>query len=372
MAVRNKELYQRGEIWWYRFTNPRTSEQTRESAKTTDRVLAQKKLDEAKASAWVDATTNTDLAQSHKLWIEATIKWLEVKTAKRSLRDDRVKIDILAPVLDEIFLKDINDEFIRTKVVNGLLKKRHISPATTNRYLDLIRSILKASERWEWLEKVPHITKPGKEGERQRKAWITVEQFKRAHEAMSPLKADMMLLSLCTGLRASNVATLQHSEVDIPNKRITIPASKFKGKVDHTVPLNKTAVQLLQKRLDDHSEAVFVCNGNPVKGISLLGWHQVFDELGVNAELRNAGLLSKKKNDKGEFSERFVFHGMRHTFATWLRRNGVPIDIIETIGGWSKGGKNKMVNMYTHIDDVSYLLPYVRIIDSILDGKKKV
>jgi hypothetical protein len=59
------------------------------------------------------------------------------------------------------------------------------------------------------------------------------------------------------------------------------------------------------------------------------------------------------------------------TFATWFASSGVPVEIIETISGWSRGGKNKMVNINTHIDDVTDLLPYVNFIDDVLSGKKK-
>ena len=374
MATKGKELYKRPDsaAWWYRFSNPRTGTQERGSTKTSDRQIAQRFIDEIKARAWIEAVNYKSLAQDEpKLWIEATTKWIETKGSKRSLHTDIERINIIAPALNEISLKTIDDDLIRKKIVLGICKQRRMKPATVNRYIDLIRSILKASEGWNWLEKVPKLGKPGKEGERQRKAWLTPNQFNRAYDAMSPLKAKMMMLALCTGMRADNIITLHPSEVDLVNKTIFIPAKKFKGKRDHTIPLNKTAIQILASELGKSDDAVFTHFGNPIKRFSLKGWHEVFDSTGINDELRKAGLLTKKNNDADGFTERFVFHGMRHTFATWLARSGVPIEIIETIGGWSRGSK-KMVNIYTHIDDVSHLLPYVRNIDLILSGKKKV
>lgn len=376
MAARGKELYQRGEIWWYRFTNPRTAAQERGSAKTSDKQLAQQRLDEAKANAWVQASEHKKSAQDEpKLWIEATTKWMQTKRLKRSIGTDIERINVIAPILDEIPLSEINDDLIHKKIVMGICKQRYHAPATINRYLDLIRSILNASVKWQYLDRAPSLEKPGQAGERARKAWINLDQYTRAQKAMSPLHANLMTLSLCTGMRVDNLLTLHPSEVDIPNKRIFIPAIKFKGKVDHTVPLNKTAIKILEKQLSDlkdQKDNVFTYRGKPIKRINLRVWHKVFDDLGINEELRSAGLLSQEKNGEGDYSERFVFHGMRHTFATWLGRTGVPIEIIASIGGWSKGSKNKMVNIYTHMDDVSHLLPYVRHIDLILLGKKKV
>lgn len=392
MAVRAKELYQRGPqgIWHFRFTNSRTAAQERGSTRTADKQLAQQRLDEIKANAWTRDIEDEKLAQERKqreedpkLWIEATTKWMTTKKSKRSIGDDIYKINVLAPALDLIPLNKITDDLIQKLVVDDILAKRDIEDSTVNRYLDLIRSILKASERWNYLDKAPILEKPGIIAEKRRKAWLTVEQYKRAKTALSPLHSRLMTLSLCTGMRVANVIKLEVSEVDIKNKRIFIPAEKIKGKVDHTVPLNKTAIELLELQLQELADLeklkplreprkhVFQYKGRPFKKINMRGWHSVFDKIGVNDELRNAGLLSREK-EGGEYIEKFVFHGMRHTFATWLVRTGVPREIIGAIGGWSSGSKTKMVDIYTHIEDVTHLLPFVRNIDQILAGKKHV
>lgn len=372
MAAKNKELFQRGNIWWYRFTNPRTQEQERGSTKTSDKQIAQRILDEAKAKAWLELKSELDEEGEPKLWIEATTKFVEVKSNKRSIHTDIQRINIIAPALDEIEVSKIDDDLIYKRVIIGVLKKRKLTPATINRYLDLIRSILKSCERWRWISRAPILEKPGKAGERQRKAWLTPEQFFRAHEAMSPLKAKLMMLALCTGMRLNNIITLHPSEVNIDKRYIFIPAAKFKSKHNHVVPLNDTALEILKAELGKSDEAVFLYRDKPFTKINLRGWHEVFDSLGINDELRSAGLLLKDKDDMGNYVERFVFHGMRHTFATWLGRSGVPIEIIKAIGGWSNDDKHKIVSIYTHINDITHLLPFVKNIDLILQGKIKV
>lgn len=379
MAGKNKELYQRAgsAYWWYRFTNPRTQIQERGSTKTSNKQEAQRFLDALKADAWVEVVDVIEEASSKKepkLWIEATTKWLEVKDSKRSIETDIQRLNVIADSLDEIPIHLIDDDLIHERIVVGICKRRKHKPATINRYLDLIRSILKACERWRWIDRAPMLERPGKAGERRRKAWLTPEQFHRAQKAMSPLKAKLMTLSLCTGMRINNLLSLHPSEVDIDNKRIFIPAAKHKSGYDHTVPLNRTAIKILEAELGKYENAVFARFGDkPMTKINLRDWHQVFDRLGINEELRSAGLLPREKDKEGEYLERFVFHGMRHTFATWLARSGVPFEIIRAIGGWAdSGSKNKMLDIYTHIDDVTHLLPFVRRIDQILEGKKKI
>lgn len=374
MAAKVKELYKRARspYWWYRFTNPSTQKQERGSTKTSNRQEAQRFLDEFKATTWLKVEQELADSQEPKLWIEATTKWVEIKSKKRSIHTDIQRLNIIADALDEIEVSKINDDLIHKRVVSNILKKRKVADSTVNRYLDLIRSILKSCERWGWIIRAPMLEKPGKEGERQRKAWLTPEQFFRAHDAMPAQKAKLMTLSLCTGLRVTNIITLHPSEVDLKNRKITIPAEKFKSKREHIVPLNKTAMKILEAELGNHKDAVFLYRGEPYGKMNLRFWHSVFDSTGINEELRTDGLLSKDKDDKGEYTEKFVFHGMRHTFATWLGRSGVPYEVIKAIGGWAADDKNKIVSIYTHVNDVKYLLPFVEIIDSILEGDLEV
>jgi integrase len=127
------------------------------------------------------------------------------------------------------------------------------------------------------------------------------------------------------------------------------------------VPLNNTAVKVIQKYIGEHETMVFAVNGIHYKRDHLFKWHQVNDRIGINEDLRKAGLLRP--------DEKFVFHGLRHTFATWLARTGVPVEIIEHIGGWSSGGRSRVVSNYTHVADVTHLLPYSKRIDEILSPK---
>ena len=375
MAAKGKELYKRGAIWWYRFTNPLTAAQERGSTKTSDRALAQQILDKNKANAWIQAVDTQKLEQSEepKLWIEATIKFVEVKKKKKSIHTDIGRLKIIAPVMDEIQIIDIDDDLIHRLLVSDLFVRRHIELSTVNRYIDLIRSVLNACERWRWIARAPVLERPGVKAERRRKAWITPKQFFKAHEATtSSLIKDIMMVAVCTGLRAANVIRMHPKWVDIPNKKITVPAKEFKGDKDHTVPLNKNALAVIERNLGIHPERVFTRYKKPVGRISSLSWHGTMNAVGINDELRASGLLSQEQDDDGEYIEHFVLHGMRHTFATWLARAGVPKEIIKTLGGWSSGASDKMVDIYTHTDDVAHLLPYVRKIDAILAGKLKI
>ncbi|MPS48578.1 tyrosine-type recombinase/integrase [Methylobacillus sp.] len=386
MPKQSKELFQRGEIWWFRFTHPKSGQQVRQSAGTRDKEAAQAVLDQVKAQAWQEQEIALGITEVGHVFGEAVLRWYEEKSEeKRSIHTDMQRLQVIGDALDTVALDQITNEFIYEKVVKGVLNPRGLKTATIKRYLVLIQSILnKCEKEWGWLQRAPKLSKPSKSLDVRRKAWLTPDQVNimlkgrkvpyvdKLIPGMPEYKAEMAIFGICTGMRADNIFTLHPSWVDLSNSRITIPAEFFKGKRQHTVPLNETAKRILKKSMGRNADRVFLDdNGEPFERLNLRFWHSVFERLGINGELRAAGLLSSEKNERGAYVENFVFHGLRHTFATWLHRSGVPVEIIEAIGGWANG-RSSSVHIYTHIDDVSHLLQYVRLIDDILDGKRKV
>jgi integrase len=364
---KQKHLYLRegSPSWWYRFTDPHTGKQVRRSTGTSEKKLAQAIFDKAKADAW-EVKADPKASKRGKVWLEASIRWLEERAdKKRTILIDAMRLKILGEVMNHVKLADITNEFVAESVVKGILKPRGIKPATINRYLALIGAILNASyKRWQWLDTPVFLDKPGNDVEKPRKAWITPAQFKLMYGAMPEYYKDMMSVAISTGMRHKNISLLKWSQVDLNNRCIHIPKESFKGKRDHYVPLNETAIIAIRKYVGKHKEMVFVVDGVHYKRTHLVEWHRINDELGINKQLRGVGLL--------DADEKFVFHGLRHTFATWLARTGTPVEMIERIGGWSLGS-GRIVGNYMHVEDVTHLIPYAKRIDEILGkntGKK--
>jgi integrase len=66
--------------------------------------------------------------------------------------------------------------------------------------------------------------------------------------------ADAIRLRLLTGQRGGEVHQIEWSEIDLPAKLWTLPASKAKNKRAHTVPLSAAAVAILELRLEARAE----------------------------------------------------------------------------------------------------------------------
>ena len=144
-------LYKRGETWWLFVTAP-DGERIRRSTGTKDKETAQEYHDYLKVELW----------RVHKLgekprrtWQEAAVQWVREKDHKANLGEDKAKLKWMDQFLRGKYLDEINRALI-FEIAEA--KKAEASPATSNRYLALIRAILRmARDEWEWLDHIPKV-----------------------------------------------------------------------------------------------------------------------------------------------------------------------------------------------------------------------
>lgn len=96
---------------------------------------------------------------------------------------------------------------------------------------------------------------------------------------------------------------------------IRIPGAEFKNGDDHGVALSDAAIEVLKRQLGKHHVRVFTYNGKSIAAPGL-AWQKA---------LKRAGI------------EDFRWHDLRHTSFSWLRQEGVSLDVIEAIGGGGTG-----------------------------------
>lgn len=206
-------------------------------------------------------------------------------------------------------------KFAREKIATG---------GTTNRYLALIRAILRrACHEWEWIDRVPKF-KLFKEAEGRVRS-LTPQEFERLLKELPEHLADMAVFAVATGLRQANVKGLDWEQVSIERRHAWIPGSKHKNGKPHSVPLNEMALSVLRKQIGKHSTRVFTFRGEPILQVNTKAW---------TAALGRAGI------------EDFRWHDLRHTFATWHRQAGTPTHELQRLGGWKTGA---MVERYAHV-----------------------
>jgi integrase len=329
-------IYKRGNVWWIRFTTPR-GELVRQSAQTEDKQAAREFHDKLKAESWQVAKLGHKPART---WDEAAYRWLQETHQKKSHICDVYMIAWLQPYLSKKMLNEVTRDVV---MQIAEVKRKECSPSRANRFLALIRAILRRAEReWEWLEKAPTV-RMYKEPKR-RVRWITPAEVVTLLKELPEHQRETVTFALATGLRQANVVKLEWSQVDLERNTAWIPGDQAKGGSDIHISLNETAIAVLKRQQGKHPVRVFTYDGKPFNRAYTVAWQKA---------LKRAGI------------ENFRWHDLRHTWASWLAQKGVPLTDIQEMGGWETYA---MVKRYAHLLP-AHLAHRAKVIDELIDTK---
>lgn len=256
-----------------------------------------------------------------RFWKEAVVRWLTETSDKVTHQEDKRKLVWIHDYLGELSLDQITQEAIdRLRCA----KLKEASKATTNRYLALVRSILiRARDEWEWIDKAPKIRLFKESNSRERS--LTQDQVRRLMQELPLHQRETVMFALTTGLRQRNVLDLEWSQVNLELRHAWVQATKSKNRRPIAVPLNDTAIKVLERQIGKHPTHVFTYRGKPIKAANTKAWQ---------AALKRAGITD------------FRWHDLRHTWATWQRQAGTPTHELQRLGGWLTGA---MVERYAHL-----------------------
>ena len=300
--------------WWIATTLP-DGQRIRQSAGTEDRKEAEALLAKFKLEAFRAANFGIKPERS---WQEAVVRYLTSKSTLRSFRDVQRICRMLDPYLGRLMLSQINGDII-WQVTQGELKRGN-AVATVNRYLALVRSVLRmARDEWQWLDSVPKVRLLSGEVERDR--WLTRAEADRLIAACAPHFAALVRFALATGCRAREITGLEWDRVDLARR--TAWLNRTKNGTPRGVPLNSDAIAVLEAERGKHPVYCFTYRGEPI------GW-----------DVTNTAWRTALR--KAEISD-FRFHDLRHTWASWHRQAGTSCDELKDLGGWKT---RSMVDRY--------------------------
>jgi len=321
-------LYQRNDSphWWIKVkVNGRRIQQ---STGTADRQKAQEYHDKLKARLWDESRLGVKPSHS---WKEAVLRWIAERQHKGTLEDDKAHLRWVDKYLGPLMLEEINREVLERMIAARLAEGR--SNATVNRLLEIVRAILRmALYEWEWLERCPKVRLLPEPKRRIR--WLRREEAARLIAELPRHLAAMVVFSLETGLRKSNVTGLQWSQVDLERRTAWIHADQAKARRAIAVPLSAKAVIVLREQVGKHPASVFTYKGKPITQVNTKAWKQA---------LKRAAI------------EDFRWHDLRHTWASWHVQAGTPLQVLQELGSWEMV---EMVRKYAHLAS-DHLAPYV-------------
>lgn len=314
--ARAEGIYRRPDssFWWINATLP-NGQRVRQSAGTENREDAEALLAKLKLDAYRGHHFGI---KPQRAWQEAVVRYLDIKRGLRSYKDLQRICRLLDPYLGALMLDHINGDVI-WRVVQGESKKGN-KPATVNRYLATIRSVLRmARDEWQWLDTIPKIRLLPGEVERDR--WLTRAEADRLITCCAPHLAALVRYALATGCRAAEITGLEWERVDLA--RNTAWLNRTKNGQPRGVPLNQDAVQVLREQIGKHPRFCFTYEGQPLRAdVTNTAWHTA---------LKRSGIAD------------FRFHDLRHTWASWHRQAGTSCDELKDLGGWKS---RQMVDRY--------------------------
>jgi integrase len=257
-----------------------------------------------------------DLWRIHRLgerpsytWQDAVVRWCNEKAHKTTALEDRAKFQWLDGYLRGRLLHTITRDEIQAI---GDAKARKSSRATANRYLGLLRSVLKrAAGPWKWIEKAPYVTLYPEAKRRVR--WLTKEEVTRLLHALPPHQRQLARFALATGLRQANVLGMRWPNVDLERRTAWVHADEAKGGTSIGVPLNDEAMAVLREEIGKHRDYVFTFRSRPLASANTKSWKNA---------LRRAGI------------ENFRWHDLRHVWATWHLMAGTTLGELQELGAW--------------------------------------
>ena len=331
-------LYKRGEVWWLRIDFP-NGKRIRRSTGTTNKEQAEEYHDRLKADLWRVKKLGE---RPEYLWNDAVVKWLKEKSHKASFEKDKEIFRWVDRYLNNVKLSAINRALLED-IAEAKLKQS--TRPTTNRYMALIRAVLRRSaNEWEWIDKAPKV--PMYPGKVRRVRWITREEAERLLSFLPEHQAAMARFALATGLRQRNVCRLEWSQVNLQSRLAWIHPDQAKCKKAIGVALNSEAIGVLRKQIGQHEQFVFAYNGKPIWQVNTKAWRKAVSKAGL---------------------ENFRWHDLRHTWASWHAQAGTPLNILQEMGGWECA---EMVRRYAHLS-TQHLAPHAEnIVPKTRDTKR--
>ena len=322
-------LYRRGDspFWWASFIDSSGKRSRRSTGtavkKEATAILAQWRLDAFNSKTWGVVPV--------PLFDEVLFRYLKrrnispsVKTAARHLSEYLTGTDADAGV-------DVVRGFIDIH-----LEER--APATINKMLVLWSASINEYNRDTGTMIPNHVSGQKLSEPEARIRWITREQ---AQELISAAKlqvdhlAPAVELALFTGMRRSELFSLTWQDVDLQAGLIHLQATKTKSKRSRTIPMTNNVLSIIRSQV--HYRARHCPSTEYV----------LFDDKGRRfLDMKRSYATAKKVAG----IENFTWHDMRHTFASWLVKAGVPLDRVRDLLGHSSITQTEK---YAHLEPVT-------------------
>lgn len=229
-----------------------------------------------------------------------------LKTAEERLwKDKRHRDQSYTNVKDAaLFLGNPMISEITTEMIDNLTMalQPNYRPATVNRKITALHTLLKYAFDREWIEKMPKFEWLNEDNERIR--WLSAEEEEQLLKLLPPDLSAFAEILIHTGMRRGELLSLKPDQIDGDYARLW----NTKTKKPRSVPLSPRAKELLHKWVPFNMKLYYI-NEN---------WNKARKAMGM-------------ENDKN-----FVMHMLRHTTATRWLETTKNIALVQKVLGHSR------------------------------------
>lgn len=178
----------------------------------------------------------------------------------------------------------------------------------------------------------------------QRRKLITTEQLKMLVESiLNPRDKAIVVLLAKTGIRRSELVTIDMADIDFVNTKIVLkPKAKRTNRV---VFFDEECGRVLNDWLTVRQR--YARKGEDALFITTCGSR--IERNGVyEAVTSHAARVGLHKLDSDRLEDHFTPHCLRHWFTTYLRRSGMPREMVQELRG---DIRSETIDIYYHIDE---------------------
>lgn len=344
-------VYRRGRVWWFKFRFE--GQVIRESANTNSKSLA-RDAERARRRELERAVNGIAKRERPPLLSDAVERWLDSRAglAPHTIENYSLYAKRLVEHFGQRLVCDVGEADIA-----GLVRDRQrqgLGPRRINFELAVLRMLLRHFGAWDSIKgRVRPLREPhdvgkaiGREDEERILAAI--------RDSRSPALLPLFVLSIDTGLRASEVRFLRHRDLKldwrdgaIHSGLLTVSKSKTEGGTGRTVPLTRRACAALTLWLARFSQATPEAHVFARHKIGFIGNSRRSDLYAI--DLSNPiGSWKKAWRDALKAARlHYRWHDCRHTFVSRLAEN--PAVSEQTIMALAGHVSKAMLARYSHI-----------------------
>jgi integrase len=227
-------------------------------------------------------------------------------------------------------------------------KAEGLADSTIDDEIGMVRTmVIKAFDNdmvgGEPLKAFKRTTKLLKRNSNARDRVLSVDEYQRLYEAAAAHLKPIIATGYYTGMRRGEILGLTWDQVDMKNGFIHLGAEDTKDKESRDIPICEDLKRILQRLPRTlHYQNVFIYTRKLITRDEVIQRPVRDIQRAMHEACKEAGITWGKTKDG------FIFHDLRHTFNTNMRKAGVEESTIMSITGHST---RQMFDRYNTIDE---------------------